>query len=80
VPASSASAAASAVASARPPVPAACGTATWQTSAVAAEAARKVGEYALHWLLAEGLSSPLFGPAMALGNPARPLLPASLKE
>jgi glycolate oxidase iron-sulfur subunit len=31
------------------------------------------------WLLAKGLSSPLFAPALALGRLARPLLPAALK-
>jgi glycolate oxidase iron-sulfur subunit len=32
------------------------------------------------WLLKEGLPSPLFSPAMALGRLARPLLPAALKS
>ncbi len=36
-------------------------------------------ERAVRWLLKEGLTSPLFGPAMALGRLARPLLPESLK-
>lgn len=31
------------------------------------------------WLLREGLTSPLFGPAMKLGRALRPLLPAALK-
>ncbi|WP_374661510.1 glycolate oxidase subunit GlcF [Inhella sp.] len=31
------------------------------------------------WLLARGLTSPLFAPALALGRLARPLLPAALK-
>jgi glycolate oxidase iron-sulfur subunit len=35
---------------------------------------------AVRWLLREGLSSPLFGPAMALGKLARPLLPGTLKD
>ena len=34
----------------------------------------------MRWLLKEGLTSPLFGPAMALGRMARPLLPAALKD
>src|SRR5689334_2848670 len=37
------------------------------------------GERALRWVLKEGLTSPLFGPAMALGKAVRPLLPAALK-
>jgi glycolate oxidase iron-sulfur subunit len=41
---------------------------------------RPVGERAVRWLLKTGLTSPLFGPAMALGKLARPLLPASLKD
>ncbi len=41
---------------------------------------RPRGEKALRWLLKEGLTSPLFGPAMALGRLARPLLPAALKN
>ncbi len=40
---------------------------------------RPAKERALRWLLKEGLTSPLFGPAMKLGQLARPLLPASLK-
>ncbi len=36
-------------------------------------------ERAVRWLLKEGLTSPLFAPAMALGRLARPLLPESLK-
>ena len=40
---------------------------------------RPKGERAVRWLLKEGLSSPLFGPAMRLGQLARPLLPAALK-
>jgi len=36
-------------------------------------------ESAGRWLLKEGLSSPLFGPAMKLGQSVRGLLPASLK-
>ena len=41
---------------------------------------RPVGERAVRWLLKTGLTSPLFGPAMALGKLARPLLPAALKD
>ncbi len=41
---------------------------------------RPKGERALRWLLKEGLTSPLFGPAMKLGQLARPLLPAALKN
>lgn len=40
---------------------------------------RPAGERALRWLLKEGLTSPLFGPAMAVGQRVRGLLPASLK-
>ncbi len=35
---------------------------------------------ALRWLLKEGLTSPLFAPAMKLGQLARPLLPAALQN
>jgi glycolate oxidase iron-sulfur subunit len=41
---------------------------------------RPAGERAARWLLKEGLTSPLFGPAMALGKLLRPLLPAALKH
>ncbi len=41
---------------------------------------RPRGERALRWLLKEGLTSPLFGPAMKLGQAMRPLLPAALKN
>jgi glycolate oxidase iron-sulfur subunit len=41
---------------------------------------RPAGERSLRWLLKEGLTSPLFAPAMALGRLARPLLPAVLKD
>jgi glycolate oxidase iron-sulfur subunit len=40
---------------------------------------RPAGEKAVRWLLKEGLTSPLFGPAMKLGQLVRPLLPASLQ-
>jgi glycolate oxidase iron-sulfur subunit len=36
-------------------------------------------EKAVRWALKEGIPSPLFAPAMALGQLVRPLLPASLK-
>ncbi len=41
---------------------------------------RPRGEKAVRWLLKEGLTSPLFGPAMKLGQAVRPLLPATLKH
>jgi glycolate oxidase iron-sulfur subunit len=41
---------------------------------------RPAGEKAVRWLLKEGLTSPLFGPAMKLGQAVRPLLPATLKH
>jgi glycolate oxidase iron-sulfur subunit len=40
---------------------------------------RPMGERVVRWLLKEGLTSPLFRPAMALGRAMRPLLPATLK-
>ncbi|MBL8301845.1 MAG: glycolate oxidase subunit GlcF [Ideonella sp.] len=40
---------------------------------------RPRGERTVRWLLKEGLTSPLFAPAMKLGQAVRPLLPASLK-
>jgi glycolate oxidase iron-sulfur subunit len=47
---------------------------------VDAQVERPVAERAVRWLLKEGLTSPLFKPAMALGQLARPLLPALLKD
>jgi glycolate oxidase iron-sulfur subunit len=47
---------------------------------VEAKVERPAGERAVRWLLKEGLTSPLFAPAMALGKLARPLLPAALKD
>ena len=47
---------------------------------VEAKVERPAGERALRWLLKEGLTSPLFAPAMALGKLARPLLPDRLKD
>jgi glycolate oxidase iron-sulfur subunit len=41
---------------------------------------RPTGEKAVRWLLKEGLTSPLFAPAMKLGQMVRPLLPASLQN
>ena len=40
---------------------------------------RPTGERLLRWALKEGLTSPLFGPAMKLGQRVRGLLPATLK-
>ncbi len=47
---------------------------------VEAKVARPVGERAVRWVLKEGLPSPLFAPAMQLGQLVRPLLPATLKN
>lgn len=41
---------------------------------------RPRGERVKRWLLKEGLTSPLFAPAMKLGQLVRPLLPALLQE
>jgi len=41
---------------------------------------RPAGERAMRWLLKEGLTSPLFAPAMKLGQVVRPLLPPALKN
>ena len=41
---------------------------------------RPAGEKALRWALKEGLPSPLFAPAMKLGQAVRGLLPAALKN
>ncbi len=46
---------------------------------VDAKVERPATEKALRWALKEGIPSPLFGPAMALGQLVRPLLPAALK-
>ena len=40
---------------------------------------RPAGERAVRWLLKEGLPSPLFGPAMKVGQAVRGLLPDALK-
>ena len=47
---------------------------------VDAKVERPASEKALRWALKEGLPSPLFAPAMAMGQLVRPLLPASLKN
>ena len=47
---------------------------------VDARVERPRGERAKRWLLKEGLTSPLFGPALKLGQAFRPLLPAALKH
>jgi glycolate dehydrogenase iron-sulfur subunit len=41
---------------------------------------RATGEKALRWVLKEGLTSPLFDPAMKLGQTVRAVLPAVLKD
>jgi glycolate oxidase iron-sulfur subunit len=46
---------------------------------VDAKVPRPAGERAMRWALKEGLSSPLFGPAMRLGQQVRGLLPAALQ-
>jgi glycolate oxidase iron-sulfur subunit len=46
---------------------------------VDAKVERPLGEQALRWALKEGLPSPLFAPAMALGQAVRGVLPAALK-
>ena len=47
---------------------------------VEAKVERPANERAVRWLLKEGLTSPLFKPAMKLGQALRPLLPAVLKD
>jgi glycolate oxidase iron-sulfur subunit len=47
---------------------------------VDARVARPAKERTVRWLLKEGLTSPLFAPAMRLGQALRPLLPAALKK
>jgi glycolate oxidase iron-sulfur subunit len=47
---------------------------------VDAKVPRPAGESALRWALKEGLPSPLFGPAMKLGQLMRPLLPEALQR
>ena len=47
---------------------------------VDARVARPAKERTVRWLLKEGLTSPLFAPAMRLGQALRPLLPGSLRK
>jgi glycolate oxidase iron-sulfur subunit len=47
---------------------------------VEARVERPAAERAVRWLLKEGLTSPLFAPAMRLGQAVRPLLPAVLRN
>jgi glycolate oxidase iron-sulfur subunit len=47
---------------------------------VEAQVQRPTAEKAVRWLLKEGLTSPLFAPAMRMGQMVRPLLPATLKN
>ena len=47
---------------------------------VDAKVERPLKEKALRWALKEGLPSPLFGPAMKVGQLVRPLLPTALKN
>ena len=47
---------------------------------VDAQVPRPPGERALRWALKEGLPSPLFAPALKLGQWVRPLLPTALKN
>jgi glycolate oxidase iron-sulfur subunit len=46
---------------------------------VDAQVPRPAGERTVRWMLKEGLPSPLFGPAMKLGQAVRGLLPGALK-
>ncbi|MDH4450940.1 MAG: glycolate oxidase subunit GlcF [Rhodoferax sp.] len=47
---------------------------------VDAKVPRPAGEKAMRWALKVGVTSPLFGPAMKLGQWVRPVLPQSLKN
>jgi glycolate oxidase iron-sulfur subunit len=47
---------------------------------VDARVERPAPERAVRWLLKEGLTSPLFAPAMRMGRAVRPLLPAVLRN
>jgi glycolate oxidase iron-sulfur subunit len=47
---------------------------------VDAKVPREGSDKAVRWLLKEGLTSPLFAPAMKIGQALRPLLPAALKN
>lgn len=48
-------------------------------SLVDAKVPRPAGERTVRWMLKEGLPSPLFGPAMKLGQAVRGLLPGAIK-
>ena len=47
---------------------------------VEAKVERPKSEQSVRWLLKEGLTSPLFSPAMKMGQLVRPLLPGALKN
>jgi glycolate oxidase iron-sulfur subunit len=47
---------------------------------VEAKVPRPASERAVHWLLREGMTSPLFTPALRVGQALRPLLPSVLKD
>jgi glycolate oxidase iron-sulfur subunit len=47
---------------------------------VDARVERPAAQQSVRWLLKEGLTSPLFAPAMRVGQALRPLLPAALKN
>ena len=47
---------------------------------VDARVVRPAAEQAVRWLLKEGLTSPLFAPAMRVGQAVRPLLPSVLRN
>src|SRR6476661_8551498 len=47
---------------------------------VDAKVPRGAGSRALRWALKEGMTSPLFAPAMNVGRAMRPLLPQALKD
>jgi len=44
------------------------------------QVARPLSEKTMRWLLKEGLSSPLFAPALTVGRAVRPLLPTRLRD
>ena len=47
---------------------------------VDAKVPRPAGQRAARWALMEGLTSPLFGPALKLGQALKPLVPKALKD
>lgn len=47
---------------------------------VDAKVARPAGERRVRWLLKQGMTSPLFKPALRLGQALRPLVPAALQD